>query len=528
MGGRTVDNAAVPPTTSKEPVTPPSREDPAVAGVSRLLGGPWGRHAVGRTARWWTPVRAVLVLTVLTSTLGFLAKSPCTTHAWTDEYQYTRVCYTDVYALYYSERLGSGPDGARLSVPYRDHPVEYPPVIGGLMWLAAEVTNAVHPDQPHLTASGTVDDRARTFFKVTAVLLAVAALLVAWGVARLAGRRRVWDAAMFALAPTLFFHAYTNWDLAAVALATLGMWAWTRRWRWRLGPVVAGVFLGLGTATKLYPVILLAVLLFLCWRARRLLDWLVCALVTAVSFAAAYAPAIVLSGQTAAALRLTAFRFPAADCPTAHYLPGWRWFWSLNTTRGADWDSLWFQLQHVRGRPLDATTCGQAPVWLNLGVAIATLLVISGVLVLVVAARRRPRFAQVAFLAVAGFLLVNKVDSPQYVLWLLPLAILARPRWPAFLAWQAAEVAVLFSRYYFFVGNDRPGQGVPIEVFLAAVAVRDLALIAVMALVVREVLHPEMDVVRRDGVDDPAGGSLDGAPDRWAGAPASRSPVPTG
>jgi hypothetical protein len=31
--------------------------------------------------------------------------------------------------------------------------------------------------------------------------------------------------------------------------------------------------------------------------------------------------------------------------------------------------------------------------------------------------------------------------------------------------------------------------------------------------VVRDILRPEKDVVRRDGDDDPAGGVLDGAPD---------------
>jgi hypothetical protein len=38
-------------------------------------------------------------------------------------------------------------------------------------------------------------------------------------------------------------------------------------------------------------------------------------------------------------------------------------------------------------------------------------------------------------------------------------------------------------------------------------------LVGYAALVVRDVLQPERDVVRRDGVDDPAGGVLDGAPD---------------
>jgi hypothetical protein len=36
----------------------------------------------------------------------------------------------------------------------------------------------------------------------------------------------------------------------------------------------------------------------------------------------------------------------------------------------------------------------------------------------------------------------------------------------------------------------------------------------VAALVVRDVLRPEHDVVRAAGVDDPAGGVLDGALDR--------------
>ena len=499
-------------------VVPPSRRDPVAAGASRLFGGPRGRHATGGGSRWWTPVRAVLVLTVLTSVLGFLAKAPCRTHPWTDEYQYTRACYTDVYALYFAESLGNGPGGhGRISVPYRDHPVEYPAVIGGLMWTAAEVTNLVHPHDPRSTPAGVVDERGRTFFDITALLLAAFALLTTWAVARLAGRPRVWDAAMVALAPTLLFHAYTNWDLAAVGLATLALWAWTRTsWPHRLGPAVSGLLLGVAVATKLYPLLILLAILALCWRARQLVPGLVALAGTVVGFVLAYLPAWLLTNS---------FRFPDATCPGGHPLSAWRWFWSLNQTRGADWDSLWFQLEHARGSPLDQVRCGQAPFWLNTWVALATLAVVAAVLVLVLAAPRRPRLPQVAFLLVAGFLLVNKVDSPQYVLWLVPLAVLARPRWPAFLAWQAAEVALLFARFYFFVGNDRPNEGVPIGVFFATVWVRDIALVVLMVLVVREILRPHRDVVRADGADDPAGGVLDGAPDRWEADP-PRMPAP--
>jgi hypothetical protein len=78
---------------------------------------------------------------------------------------------------------------------------------------------------------------------------------------------------------------------------------------------------------------------------------------------------------------------------------------------------------------------------------------------------------------------------------------------------------VLVARFYFFVGNDaeiagRGPQGLPIDWFFAAVALRDVVLMTVMGLVVHEILRPEHDVVRRDGVDDPAGGVLADAPDR--------------
>jgi uncharacterized membrane protein len=496
----------------------PSRHDPVVRGASTIVGGPQGAHATGRSSRWWTPLRILLILTLLTSVVGFLAKSPCRSNPWSDEYQYTRACYTDVFALYYSEGL-VGDANSRTEVPYRDHPVEYPPVIGGLMWVAAEVANVVHPDDPQSIGGVPVDRRGRVFFDVTALLLTLCALVTTWAIARLAGRQRIWDAAMFALAPGLFLHAFTNWDLVAVAFAMVGLWAWSRG-----SPVLAGVMLGLGIATKLYPLLLLLALLLLCFRARKLRPWLVSAATASVTTVLCYLPAIALSAQTPTRLRNTVFQFPTEqNCPT-HYLAGWRWFWQVNTTRPADWDSLWFQFQHWQGHPIDQVQCGGAPVWLNFWVAITTVGVIGAVSLLVLAAPRRPRVAQVAFLLVAGFLLANKVFSPQYVLWLVPLAVLARPRWRAFLAWQATEVVVLLTRFYFFVGNDKPGQGAPIEVFFTAVLLRDAALAFVMGLVVRDVLRPRADVVRGDGIDDPAGGVLDGAGDRWT-RPASGPPA---
>jgi hypothetical protein len=55
-----------------------------------------------------------------------------------------------------------------------------------------------------------------------------------------------------------------------------------------------------------------------------------------------------------------------------------------------------------------------------------------------------------------------------------------------------------------------------VEWFFLGVLLRDIAVLALMALVLRDVLRPDGDVVRTTwpGVDDPAGGVLDNARDR--------------
>jgi uncharacterized membrane protein len=150
------------------------------------------------------------------------------------------------------------------------------------------------------------------------------------------------------------------------------------------------------------------------------------------------------------------------------------------------------------------------------------LVVIAGVGALVALAPRRPRVAQIAFLLVAGFIMFNKVDSPQYALWLVPLAVLARPRWASILIWQASEVLLGAANLYTLIALDHSDQGLPLDIYLIFVVVRDLVLVGLAWLIVRDVLVPRGDVVRRDGVDDPAGGVLDGAPDGRFGALVAR------
>ena len=144
-------------------------------------------------------------------------------------------------------------------MPYRDTTVEYPVLTGAFMWLTADLTRGVHA--VHSSWSEVV-----VFGLLTALLLALCGLVVTAATAQTA-RGRPWDAAIFALSPLLVFHAFSNWDLLAMAFTSaraVGLGA--RR------PVLSGAMIGLGTAAKLYPVFLLVAIGILAIRTRRFAD----------------------------------------------------------------------------------------------------------------------------------------------------------------------------------------------------------------------------------------------------------------
>ena len=89
-------------------------------------------------------------------------------------------------------------------------------------------------------------------------------------------------------------------------------------------------------------------------------------------------------------------------------------------------------------------------------------------------------------------------------------------------AWQLAEVAYFFGiwGYLIFVyasqGNQVTGYaGLSTGWYFASLLARFLAVALLGAYVVRDILSPERDVVRAHGLDDPAGGILDQAEDRF-------------
>jgi uncharacterized membrane protein len=457
----------------------PSLVDPTAWRASRVIGGAWGRYAGVSRRSWWTPVRWLLLMTLVTLLLGLAQKSPCANGVWTGSKQYTHFCYSDVVPLWGDERLNVG------AVPYRDTTVEYPVLTGGFMWLTADLTRGVH----HFASSWS---ELIVFGSITMLLLAVCALIVTATTAGTA-RRRPYDAAIFALSPLLVFHAFSNWDLLAMAFTSAALWAWSRD-----KPVLAGAMVGLGAAAKLYPVFLLVAVWTLAIRTRR---W------SEAAWATAAAGAVWLATNIPLALA---------------YHEGWWEFYSFSQTRATERSTLW-----AIGKTLGegAAGGGDAVYWVPPGAAVALALIgaLTAVVVLGLAAPVRPRLAQLAFLAVLAFLLTTKVWSPQYSMWLVPLIALARPRWRLTMIWQLVEVVVWMATLTILLGYTEQAHSISYGWLVVILLVRDVLLLALAALVIREMWCPWLDVVRVDGADDPGGGVFDGAPDPWGRQPPAGS-----
>ena len=91
------------------------------------------------------------------------------------------------------------------------------------------------------------------------------------------------------------------------------------------------------------------------------------------------------------------------------------------------------------------------------------------------------------------------------MLWLLPLAAFARPRWRDILIWQAGEI-FYFAGVWLYLGQyTAPGaSGEQDHVYWLAIVVRVAAELYLAAMVVRDILQPWHDPVRADGLtDDP-------------------------
>nr|WP_232010978.1 glycosyltransferase 87 family protein [Corynebacterium kutscheri] len=455
--------------------------EPLARDFIEFLGGKMGRFARIGTQPFWTPLRCLILLSLTFLSLGFLAKANCVQSNlvdgiaqldWSGNRQYTSACYNDIVPLY----GGRGLDA--LSFPYAHswqedgltRYMEYPVLTGIFQWLMAVLATLFIPVAQVLPWA--ISDVA-VYYAVTCFVMSCMWVWVVRAVSELMGNR-VWDAVLVAASPLVVIHAFTNWDIVSIAAATAGLLMFARS-----KPLAAGVWIGIGIALKLWPLFLCGAFLVLAIRAKN------------------YAP--VLKMYAAAA-----FTWLLVNAPImALYPTAWREFSRLNAERGWEWTTIYALSSREFGwTGFDGSG---KPVILNTVTLLAFLILCLAILLLGISIKRRPRVAELCYLIVAAFLLVNKVWSPQYSIWLVVLAALALPEWKLIFSWGLIDALTWPVLMWHMLGTDN--KGVPGQFLDLFIIGRDAMIITIAVLIIRQMLGKRPDKVRdAHGGKDPLSG----------------------
>ena len=369
--------------------------------------------------------RMIVLLAIIASLFSFAKFSQCEETVWAGPNQYIHACYSDLPALLSERAFGQG----QWAFSGGDQAVEYPVLQGVIMWATAKVS----PSDPI------------NYFNFSAILIAllfIASTLIIF-------RARPDIAVVYALAPTGILALYINWDLWAIVTMLLAIY-----WFDRKRELASSLVLGISIATKFFPIVLLLPIVIIFLRReeiRKGFQYCVIALGT----------------------------FTAINIPFALTTPeGWWRFYDLNLHREADWGSIWYAL-NVLGINLTH---------INYFTILTLLMGVALVAIFMLQTKESLTLAESAIFIFIVLMTVSKVYSPQYVLWLTPLALLAlrdKRDLSWFWFWQAAEIIYHFAIWQHLALLTGAQFGLPVKAYAVITIVRILALIALAIALAR-------------------------------------------
>jgi uncharacterized membrane protein len=412
--------------------------------------GTEGGAARRRLTQGWSDKPASPGLACAAAAVGllvsYLIRNQCATHSWADAFQYRHLCYNDIQPLFHLRGVDRG------LVPYRDITVEYPVLIGTFMYLAGRLL-------AFLTRVGLAAGyNDPSYFEITALLLwpfsFVVTLLLRPRVT--AGRLMLW-----AIGTPTIFYTFLNWDILAVAPLVWGLVeVERRRWGW------AGFAFALGASAKLFPAFVLpcALLAPLAARDRKGASRLV----------NGFGLGLVLANVP---WMLASFS-------------GWMGVWKFHAERFPDLGTTWYWLAQFGNAYHPArwwnTVSGG---WGGLaGIAGLALFALVSLMVLRIGWRRRNEpggypVVPTALAIIASFMVLNKVHSPQYALWIMPLIVMVDVPWHQVLAYLASDAVLYVSNWTWYAKPNpfTPPAPMAEKIFVLAVFARSIVLIFIAA-----------------------------------------------
>jgi hypothetical protein len=324
-------------------------------------------------------VKALVALAILAALLSVAKFSHCANTGWATPDQYVHACYSDLPALFEARGLSTN----QWPFASDDNSVEYPVITAMVMYLTSFAANS-----------------PVSYFNVNIFFL----ILLFIATVMLVRKIRPEFAYLVPVAPAMIASLFINWDLWAIASMMLAIY-----WFDRKQFTNSALLMGLSISTKFLPIFLLIPIIFIFWRENKIKE--------AIKYVA-----------------ITFGIWLAINLPFALTTPtGWWRFYKLNLDRGPDWGSFWLALQQLG---INLTN-------LNYLSILLLLIALTSIAILLFEIKYTPTLASVSFFVLASVMLASKVYSPQYVLWLTPLAVIAltnKKDLHAFWLWQATEL----------------------------------------------------------------------------------------
>ena len=369
------------------------------------------------TARVAT-VRIVLALAILATVLSYFKFNHCEDNNFAGPDQYIHACYSDLPALFSERAFGQG----EWAFSGGDQAAEYPALQGLVMWATAQISS----------------DSPITYFRINIFLIALLFIASAFILYRI----RPDLSYLYAIAPTGIAALFINWDLWAIVTMLLSIY-----WFDRKRETLSAVILAISIATKFFPIVLLLPVAIIFLRRQDIRG--------AIRY-----------------IVLTLSVFVAINIPFALTTPqGWWRFYELNLERKADWGSLWYALS-VLGLDLAA---------INYLSILTLLIVITAVSIFLLQVERTLSLSESALYIFIGVMAVSKVYSPQFVLWLAPLVILAlrdKRDLPWFWGWQIAEIGYHIAIWQHLALLTGATYGLSVKAYAVFILIRIAASIA--------------------------------------------------
>lgn len=360
----------------------------------------------------------VLILSLFACFLSFLKFNPCRADEFSAVSTLKYFCYSDIPVFWVSRALEyhtwpfAFSQVAQLGTTI--NPVEYPVLVGFVIWLLSYLTDT----------SGVAHVN---YFDVNVIFLSLLFATTCIYLYRI--KQKYIGLILFT--PAVIMALFINWDMWAVLPTILAIYYFDR-----LKITVSGIFLAVAVSAKFYPVVLLIPTLIILFKNKdypRLRKYLFSFLIT---YLILNLPFII-----------TDFK-------------GWRFFFDLSFNRGTGYGSIWEVF----------TIIGLSLSHLNVYYSLSSILVFITVSIFFWKNSHVYKLHEIAFLFVFAFTIFSKVYSPQYVLWLTPLAILAinsKRQLKAFVLWQIFELIyhIAIWRYFYLLGGGQVMTGVSPETY---------------------------------------------------------------